>query len=160
MSETIRRAAVAVAAAALLGGGAYAGGHGPAHTYHYVAQPEDGNFAQVDLGPASAHDGSGQQEQDISDVIAFTESLTRDGRAAGQIHVAGIGVDHLRGLTQVTATISLADGTVALEGVVTQEPRSTLAVVGGTGRYAGASGTLALDFTGPQEQLTLTLRGR
>lgn len=142
------------AAVGLAGGAATAStaGHPPV-TMHFVAAEEPGNFAMADLGPASA-----PGEEDIADVIAFTETLTAGGVPVGQVHLAGIGVDHVRMLTQSTGTISLPDGTVEIAGVVPKAPTFSLAVTGGTGRYAGAEGTLALDFTGDQPRLTLSLQ--
>lgn len=148
-------AAVAVAGSSVAGSsvaGATKAGHAPV-TMHFVSTEEPGNFALADLGPPSQ-----PGEQDISDVIAFTNTLSSEGRSVRQIHLAGVGVDHQRKLSQATGTISLGDGSIEFAGIVPRTAHFDLAVTGGTGRYIGAEGTLGLDFTSNQPRLTLTLR--
>jgi hypothetical protein len=163
-------AAVAVAAALLVHGGKPASAAKPANpantaansaaltparshgvTLKFVARDEPGNEAFDDLGTKSPNG------PDIGDVLAFTQSLTVDGAVVGQIHVAAVGVDHQRHLSQANGTIVLAGGTVEVVGVVPMTPTFTLAVVGGTGRYADQTGTLSINATGTDQALTLQL---
>jgi hypothetical protein len=125
---------------------------GPAGaTLRFVAQDEPGNEAFDDLGPQSP-DGP-----DIGDVLAFTQTLTRDGKSVGQIHVVAVGVDHRRQLSHADATLVLSGGDIEVAGIVAQTPTFTLAVVAGTGVYVGESGTLVFDNTGSAQTLTLHL---
>ena len=124
-----------------------------ATTLHFVATDEDGNMVNEDLGDKSAEGGP-----DIGDLLAFTQSLTLDGKAAGQVHVAAVGVDHTRHLTQINGTLVLSDGDIEVAGVVSQEPAFTLAITGGTGSYVGAAGTIDFNLDGDTQTLTAHLQ--
>jgi hypothetical protein len=65
-----------------------------------------------------------------------------------------------RGGEQTSFTLYLAGGEVVVTGGHSTSARFTLPVVGGTGRYAGARGTMAI-APGPSESehLTITLQG-
>jgi hypothetical protein len=54
-------------------------------------------------------------------------------------------------------TISLADGQISYQGLVSNAPTKLLAVVGGTGRYRGASGEATLVELGHDDAGTLTV---
>jgi len=128
----------------------------PKHTtLEFVAHDEPGNMALDDLGAKSAPGGP-----DIGDLLAFTQTLTRDGKPAGQVHVAAIGVDHKRHLSEATGTITLSNGTIQIAGIVTMKPTFTLTVTGGTGTYAGNSGTLDFDASGNVQKMTVHLTGK
>jgi allene oxide cyclase-like protein len=122
-------------------------------TLKFIATDEDGNMVDEDLGDKSAQDGP-----DIGDVLAFTQTLTLDGKAAGQVHVAAVGVDHMRHLTQINGTLVLADGDIEVAGIVSQDPAFTLAVTGGTGSYVGAAGTIDFNLDGDTQTLTAHLQ--
>lgn len=121
----------------------------------FVVQDEDGNFALADNGPPSQ-----AGEQDITDIVAMTQTLTQDGAAVGRVSMEGIGVDHDRGVSQVVGTLRLDGGDVEFSGLVPKRPHFTLAVVGGTRDYVGAVGTLTLDFRTQDQLLVLRLRNR
>ncbi len=57
-------------------------------TLEFLAHDEPGNMTLDDLGAKSAPGGP-----DIGDLLAFTQTLTRDGKPAGQVHVTAVGVD-------------------------------------------------------------------
>lgn len=120
-------------------------------TLRFVAHDEPGNEAFDDLGAKSPNG------PDIGDLLAFTQTLTRDGRVVGQIHVAAVGVDHKRQLSHADGTLVLAGGDIEVAGIVSPTPTFTLAVVGGTGAYTGETGTLVFDESGSQQTLTLHL---
>jgi hypothetical protein len=64
------------------------------------------------------------------------------------------------GAEQGSFTLYLADGEIAVTGGHATTSRFTLPVVGGTGRYAGARGTLAVaPGKGETARLTVTLLG-
>ncbi|MFI5898244.1 hypothetical protein ACIA5D_50015 [Actinoplanes sp. NPDC051513] len=54
-------------------------------------------------------------------------------------------------------TISLADGQISYQGLVSNAPTKQLAIVGGTGRYRGASGEATLVELGHDDAGTLTV---
>lgn len=157
--RTIRLgAAVGLAALAAAGLTACASAQGaPAvpgeRTLAFVATDEEGNTAVEDLGEKSP-----PQQVDIGDLIAFTQTLTANGKPAGEVHVVSVGVDHQRHLSEGTATIVLPDGTIALAGIVSTEPTFTLAVTGGTGAYTGDTGTMDFDGSGDVQKMTVHLR--
>jgi hypothetical protein len=63
--------------------------------------------------------------------------------------------DH--GQEQQSVTLHLADGDITALGSTPTEDRYTIAVVGGTGRYLGARGSLTGVATDDAETLTVTL---
>jgi hypothetical protein len=125
--------------------------HASSRTTRYVAHDIPGNFAMADL--AEPHG----QEPDIGDLLAFTQRLTRHGHTVGRVSNAAIGADHQRALFHSTGTMKLRHGTVEFAGLVPQASEFTLAVTGGTGRFAGAVGTLRFGMDGNKQILTLTL---
>ena len=139
-------AVAAVAAAAALGGGS-----GPARTLTFVARAEPNNLAFDDLGTKSP------QGPDIGDLVAFTHDLLANGKPVALVHLAAIGVDHNRHLSEAFGTIVLQGGTINVSGLVPQTPRFTLAVAGGTGSYTGARGTVTISTPGHTSTLTVNL---
>jgi hypothetical protein len=120
-------------------------------TLTFTAHDEPGNFALDDLGAKST------QGPDLGDVLAFTQTLAAAGETVGAVHLAAIGVDHRRHLTQATGTVVLRHGSIAVAGVVPQSHLFTLAVVGGTGAYAGARGTLTVRTPAHTSTVTIAL---
>jgi hypothetical protein len=162
-TRRMSRSAAAIVIAGVLASGVAACASGQQHadsaaaaagatTLSFVASDIDGNHVTVDLGKKSP-DGP-----DIGDVVAFTQNLTEDGKDAGQVHVMAIGVDHEKHLSEATGTIVLKNGSIQLAGVVAMEPTFTLSVVGGTGDYTGATGTMAFDASGSDQTMKVELR--
>lgn len=118
----------------------------------FVSTDEPGNMTLEDLGAKSAPGGP-----DLGDLLAFTQTLTRGGKPAGQVHVVAVGVDHTRHLSEATGTITLAGGSIQLTGIVTMHPSFTLTVTGGTGTYTGDTGTLTFTANRTVQKLTLHL---
>ncbi|WP_315097701.1 allene oxide cyclase barrel-like domain-containing protein [uncultured Cellulomonas sp.] len=95
------------------------------------------------------------------DQIVFEDVLLRDGVQVG----AGGGACTVTAVVPADPPIALscqvsyqlADGQVVAQGRASNAPVKTLAVVGGTGRYVGASGELVLTELGNAEN-TGTLR--
>jgi hypothetical protein len=121
-------------------------------TLAFVATDEDGNMVTEDLGDKSAQGGP-----DIGDLLAFTQTLSVDGKDVGRAHVAAIGVDHIKHLSQINGTLVLADGDIEVGGIVPQDPTFTLAITGGTGAYVGAAGTMDFALNGDTQTLTAHL---
>ena len=53
-------------------------------------------------------------------------------------------------------TLVLRDGQIAVQGVAGDAPPATVAVVGGTGRYAGARGTMTVTEAGDRERVVIS----
>jgi hypothetical protein len=108
---------------------------------------EGGTFVDVDR--------SGGFEPTIGDQFITIDGLyawagTKRGDRVGRAHVIGTIVSPATAV--ISATAVLRDGTVQVEGVLNFTSRvSTLAVTGGTGRYAGARGTLTVRNIGGDE---------
>jgi hypothetical protein len=83
--------------------------------------------------------------------------LLGNGKPTGLVHLAAIGVDHKRHLSEAFGTIVLQDGTINVSGLVPQTPRFTLAVTGGTGSYTGARGTVTISTPSHASTLTINL---
>jgi hypothetical protein len=122
-------------------------------TLQFVAVDQPGNMALEDLGSKDTSD----QGPDIGDLLAFTQTLQRNGKQAGEVHVFAVGVDHTQHLSEATGTVVLADGTIQVAGIVPQSPAFTLPVVGGTGRFLADTGTMDFNAGGPSEKITLHL---
>ena len=151
-----KKTPVTLALIAVLAAGAFAVSRSSAGTAGatklvFIAHDEPGNVAFADLGAKSKHG------PDIGDVLAFTQTLVAQGKPAGVVHLAAIGVDHRRHLTQATGTVVLAKGTIAVSGVVPQSHLFSLAVVGGTGTYADAHGTLTVRTPAHTSTITVAL---
>jgi hypothetical protein len=123
-----------------------------ATTLSFIATDIDGNHVTVDLG----HKNPGKP--DIGDLVAFTQNLATDGKNVGQVHVIAAVVDHKQHLSEATGTIVLKDGSIQLAGVVSTGPQFTLIVTGGTGKYVGATGTMAFDASGNDQTMKVELR--
>ena len=121
-------------------------------TLQFVAVDQPGNMAMEDLGAKDASD----QGPDIGDLLAFTQTLQRNGKNAGEVHVFAVGVDHTQHLSEATGTVVLADGTIQIAGIVPQSPAFTLAVVGGTGHYLGDTGTMDFNAAVPPRRSRCT----
>lgn len=144
--------AVAIATGVLLHTGQPASAATTATTMRFVTHDEVGNEAFDDLGAPSPNG------PDIGDLLAFTQTLTQDGKAAGLVHVSAVGVDHKRHLSQASGTLVLHDGDIEIAGIVPMTPSFTLIITGGTGKYAGHTGTLDFHLTGNTQTLTVHLR--
>jgi hypothetical protein len=143
--------ALLAAGAAAIGVAVSTAGTAGSRTLVFTAHDERGNFALDDLG-AKSNGGP-----DIGDVLALTQSLVAGGKTKGAVHLAAIGVDHRRHLTQAEGTVVLGDGTIAVAGLIPQTPRFTLAALGGTGNYAGLHGTLTVSTPAHTSRITITL---
>jgi hypothetical protein len=120
-------------------------------TLVFASHDEAGNFVLDDLGAKSTNG------PDIGDLLAFTQTLTVNGRTAGVLHLAAVGVDHRRRLTQAEGTVVLTGGTIEVAGLVPQTPHFTLAITGGTGTYLDSRGTLAVTTPKHTSRITITL---
>jgi hypothetical protein len=109
---------------------------------------------------------NGKHGDSAGDVFVFATSLTRDGKAAGRAEYVQTAVDdRYRGIS-MTVDLLLPDGTIEIQavgldrkapGLTKPGAESDLAVVGGTGAYAGASGTVHPVDVGSRQDLEVHL---
>ena len=120
-----------------------------ARTLTFVGRPEPGNLSIEQVAKGSP--------ESLGNIVAFTSELLDGGKRAGEVHLASVGVDRYKHLSQATGTVTLPNGTIAFVGLVSQLNNSTLAVVGGTGAYAAAHGTLTVATNGQSNTVTIKL---
>ena len=151
-----RTGLAALAAAAALGAGALAtGGAGgaPGTSLTLTAKPTGAN--QLDLG---------RHGVSVGDQFFEHGSLAdASGKAAGHFQIAGqlVSGNARRGSEQTTMTLFVAGGTLEIAGGhAAVEGGYALSVVGGTGSYAGARGTLTVSpGSRGSQRLAVALRG-
>ena len=98
--------------------------------------------------------------ESAGDTVSFSENLYEGTTRVGFSEVTGTLVDSKRhDANNLTGTLILRNGTIALQGTgLGQAPTQHVAIVGGTGAYAGAHGeaTIAAGRGFSTEQLTFT----
>lgn len=105
-------------------------------------------FTQVDVG---------KKGFSIGDSFIFVEQLLANGKQAGHDRIICTHVANAKtGAESCTGTVLLAGGTIQLAGLASQGP-FTVAVVGGTGSYAGARGYARVASEGAKGTLAITL---
>jgi hypothetical protein len=115
---------------------AFRAGH-RATTFTLFTRPDE--FNEVDTGKTG---------DSVGDLVAFTDVVVdRADRPIGHAAAACMRTSPRRGESQCTATLVLdEDGSIALQGIITDAdgPPLKIAVVGGTGAFSGASGTMTV----------------
>lgn len=146
---------VAAVAAAAVGTGAVAmtasGGSAAGTTIDLKATPTGG--APVNVGPKAVSPGDEFLEHGVL--------LDTSGQRAGRFQMITQFVDGnaRRGNEQSSFTLYLTGGQLAVTGGHATTSRFTLPVIGGTGPYAGAAGTLTVTpGKGETESLHIVLR--
>jgi len=113
--------------------------------------------------------GGGQKGASPGETIVFSTTLRREGKVAGRGEFVQTVVDpRYRGIS-TRADLLLQDGTIELQsagvsvrppGGAKPSPDPDMAIVGGTGAYAGAAGTVRMTAAGHRRQrLELTFTG-
>jgi hypothetical protein len=128
-------------------------------------------FFLLDFGPDGVREVTSITDPELSpsrgDQIVFEDTLLRGGTPVG----AGGGTCTVTAVTPTDPPLALAcqvsyqlpDGQITAQGRASNAPVKTLAVVGGTGRYVGASGEFVLTELGNEENtgtLVITLARR
>jgi hypothetical protein len=149
--------AVAIVAAAAAAG-TYAGRAQSAATTSYTVELDKPSLVKsLDAKPKGPSPG---------DVTVFSATVRSGGQAAGRLEAVTTAIDPRYQGVSFSMLLDLAGGTIVLQGGgfsahvpgLTKEGANQLAVTGGTGRYAGTSGTATLrQITRTQQRLTLTL---
>lgn len=141
--------AAAGAGVAALAGGGLAGAQ---------EAPQVLSLTSVDQHCATADNG--RRGESLADLDAC-RGLLRDaqGDRAGRAHWTCVYLGSTRAGSDCSSVVTLRGGTLQAAGVLSHTtPRSEWAVTGGTGRYAGARGTVALRQASPtRTRATITL---
>ena len=105
-------------------------------------------FAQIDVGK---HGFS------LGDQFIFSEQLMQNGKQVGHDHIICSHVANWPSSAEgCTGTATIGPNTLVLLGDASRGP-FTIAVVGGTGAYAGARGTARVNSHGNSGTLTVSL---
>jgi hypothetical protein len=131
------------------------------------AAPNEAFTLRSRLDKATLHGiDNGKRGASAGDVTVLATSLTRDGRPAGRaLYVHTSLDDRYRGVSMI-AHLLLPDGTIELQGEALERKAPglgkpptefDLAIVGGTGAYAGATGTMHPVDIGSRQDLQVHL---
>ena len=105
-------------------------------------------FAQIDAG---------KKGFSIGDAFIFSEQLLQNGKQVGVDHIVCThAADWPSSAESCSGTVVLANGTLQLSGLSKRGP-FTVAVLGGTGAYAGARGSAKITSQGEKGTLTIAL---
>jgi hypothetical protein len=133
---------IAAACAAVISTVAVVGSSGaqepgpPTGTLAFVALDKEASFKFVDVPP--------RRKESAGDQLLITQVL-RDtsNRRAGRVHASFEFTPGKPAAAQGTGTFVLGDGQIVASGLLDEQGKTdTLAIVGGTGAYNGARGTL------------------
>ena len=158
-----RKYPIAIAAAALAAGGtvlvpASSGQGGPPDSLTLEMRHRDARVAFVDEPPRMKTRRSSESPGDTA--IARGRLRAPSGAPAGQAHSEFVvtGGRSPRTTEQATGTLVLRDGQIAIHGVFrnTGSDKDVIAIVGGTGRYNGAKGSV--EIVSGRRAVTFTLR--
>jgi hypothetical protein len=110
----------------------------PTGTLQLVQRERDSRFHFIDVPPLR-----GARHPTSGDGFVITGAV-RDqaGMRVGRLQAVFVLTNVSREQAQVTATFILSDGRVVASGAETRANVDDFAIVGGTGRYTGARGTL------------------
>jgi hypothetical protein len=106
---------------------------------------------------ASTQVDTGKKGFSIGDSFIFSEQLTASGKQAGYDHIVCThAASWPKDAESCIGTVVLPAGTIQLAGLSGAGP-FTVAIVGGTGTYAGARGTARVVSSGEKGTLTISL---
>jgi len=136
---------VTAACAALVSAAAIVGSTGaqepapPTGTLELVSIDREARFKFVDNPP--------RRRESAGDTLLISGRLRNSSnRRAGRFHASFTAVPSRRFVGQGSATFALGDGQIVVAGVIDERNRNdrtdTLAIVGGSGAYTGATGTM------------------
>jgi hypothetical protein len=130
------------ACAAIIGAAAVVGSSGaqqpspPTGTLELVSQDRDGVFKFVDTPPL--------RRENAGDQFLLTQRVRNTAnRRVGRVHGSFTFTPGRPSASQGSATFIFGNGRIVVTGTIDEQGRTdTLAVVGGSGAYTGARGTL------------------
>jgi len=130
----------------------------PTGTREFVSLDRETRFRFVDNRPFRRE--SAGDMAIISGRLRMTDDNRRVGRYQATFVATRGGNFERRFVAQGSATFTVADGDIVVEGLI-DDSRETdrLAIVGGTRAYAGAQGTLAVTETRTTSRFVFTFAG-
>ena len=148
-------AAATAAAGAAVAGGNDATGAQPARSLDLVLRLPEAQVTQVDAPPP--HSDANPEDSPGDAVVLHAPVRKPGGAKAGQIDAvftATAGGDR----EQIVGTFTLGRNQIAVQGIDGAAPVDRVAIVGGTGRFAGARGTLTAREMGAQRHFHLSFQ--
>jgi hypothetical protein len=118
-----------------------------------VGQDREGSFKFVDTPP--------RRRESAGDQFLITQRL-RDtsNRRAGRVHASFAFTPGKPAAAQGSGTFIFRDGQIVVTGIVDEQGRTdTLAIVGGSGAYTGARGTLVTTEAPRRTRYVFTFTG-
>ena len=152
ISAALAAAAIAVAIVTTASGQT-----APAHTATTLTfLSHDVHFEFIDVPPK----GGERKPPSEGDEFVIGGRLEQEGKAVGTTNlVCTITQPGNHGVSSCTGMAIVPGGTLAIQGVSYIAGNSdTYAITGGTGRYAGATGTAATTQKGQADQIRVTLQ--
>ena len=146
MLKTLGITAGAIAVAALVAGSGVP----------VAAAPADLTLVSV-IDEEHFVDNAPRGEDSLGDVVVFSTNLKKDGHKVGRAGVTCTLTDVSLGETQCVGSFSLRNGQIAIQGLLSGDSgrEFSFPIVGGTGRYEDAGGTLTVrELSGNRERLT------
>jgi hypothetical protein len=127
-------------------------------TLTFASSESARDMRQIDAAPKG---------ESLGDRLVFASTLRREGKVAGRMEGDCLAVDRTYEGMACTLTAILADGSITFQGAAVDKPipggvggtREEYAVTGGTGAYAGMSGTLRRSGNGQRDTLVIQLAG-
>jgi hypothetical protein len=130
-----------------------AAGAQAARSLDLVLRLPEAQVTRVDAPPA--HSDANPEDSPGDSIVLHAPVRNPSGAKAGQIDAvftATAGGDR----EQIVATFTLRRGQISVQGIDGAETVDRVAIAGGTGRYAGARGTLTAREMGAQRRFHLT----
>jgi hypothetical protein len=146
-------AALTAAVGAVVAGGNDAAATRAARSLDLVLRLPEARVTQVDAPPA--HSNTNPQDSPGDAIVLHAPVRKPAGAKVGQIDAvftATAGSDR----EQIVCTITLGRNQIAVQGIDGAASVDRVAIVGGTGRFAGARGTLTARETGAQRRFHLS----
>lgn len=118
------------------------------------------DFVSIDNG-ANINIDNGDPGGSTGDAFTINEDLQQDGSSVGTSlgQCTAIGGKDQQGLSFCQVNLTTDSGTIAAQGSFDFEADKTadFVVIGGTGDYAGASGTATVDISGNGKETPITV---
>lgn len=150
---------ISAACAAIISAAAVVGSSGaqqpgpPTGTLELVALDREGSFKFVDIPPRRRESGGDQ-------FLINQRLRNTSNRRVGRAHAAFAVTPGRPSVSQGSATFVFGNGQIVVTGIIDERGRTdTLAIVGGSGAYAGARGTLVTTETRRSTRFLFTFVG-
>lgn len=126
-------------------------------TLVFTSTERQRDFTAIDLPPKGPS---------VGDRYEFASMLHRHGHVAGRVEADCSTVDATYKALQCNLVVIQSDGSITLQGAYLNKPlpgvggtHEEYAITGGTGAYAGATGSMTRTGNGTHDTLTFTLIG-